>query len=627
MKKKDALLYAYLSVIPPMIRREVFKRNKDLGLSEAFFKPREVKFSNGISFLKKDFCDKIRALGVKVGTNVIYCTNGVKFHLNKKRNDNGIIDIFLEGNGESFSIPYAVLLSNDKDERLEEFYRLNGYFNLNKDKFLYWEKIVHNSIDDDEFDQIKDDFDSTPFAWFSIRNQTASGVFRVTEWIPYDKQYYENLVGKYTDNLKVDKYAADTMKPFLMGLNKWNGIRGLSFSMLLSAHPSVAECIPEAVKGKSVLEFYSYIEKQGDLLSKLGAIEYGLGLLNKTKEVDGILCSMLDEIMKDDPDSIDSSFYLLHYLFIFVDGRLAKYKLFCEEPPFYRRLASFAHASLIYRVLIRKEYEKSTFFNWIKSEFLEMCGYRTYIDLLNEPRWNTNMLNQFSLKKMFLSRIFIAYKKNEGELKGTKFSSYLEMQKEELEKSIGVPGPLEGDSNLFPDLPDDIKSAIVNEICGKEQDFSLLTCVNAGVYFKVSEEICDLIVEKAREVRVLINSCETNDFKGLLIGLSGIAAVSKHKKLAECIKKMLLQFKKHNDERLGIPDLLHGLLTCSASAENDQAWCDFVGKWMSELAYDALTLEEAIRVYRALRNLLELKPDLWRTCSRAEAILSSLAVN
>jgi hypothetical protein len=63
----------------------------------------------------------------------------------------------------------------------------------------------------------------------------------------------------------------------------------------------------------------------------------------------------------------------------------------------------------------------------------------------------------------------------------------------------------------------------------------------------------------------------------------------------------------------------------AAAAYNDRGrWCQFVGDWLIELAYEEMPRETAVMIHRNIRLLCQLESQLWATSARAEAAVTAL---
>ncbi len=67
-------------------------------------------------------------------------------------------------------------------------------------------------------------------------------------------------------------------------------------------------------------------------------------------------------------------------------------------------------------------------------------------------------------------------------------------------------------------------------------------------------------------------------------------------------------------------------MIAAAAFEELLDWNDFVGDWLTELAFQKLQSAESKQLHSHVLKLCHIVPELWVTCGRAEAALKSLFV-
>lgn len=60
-------------------------------------------------------------------------------------------------------------------------------------------------------------------------------------------------------------------------------------------------------------------------------------------------------------------------------------------------------------------------------------------------------------------------------------------------------------------------------------------------------------------------------------------------------------------------------MVAAAAYGEHSAWMTCVGEWLTELAFENITRDEAINLLSHIQVLCQLEPSLWETCARAEA--------
>ena len=70
-------------------------------------------------------------------------------------------------------------------------------------------------------------------------------------------------------------------------------------------------------------------------------------------------------------------------------------------------------------------------------------------------------------------------------------------------------------------------------------------------------------------------------------------------------------------------ELLRVGMVCAAAHASLEPWCKVVGEYLTELAFQEESKEEGERLLAHIKVLLDIVPQLWITCGRAEAALRS----
>ncbi|WP_158291355.1 hypothetical protein [Desulfosporosinus sp. Sb-LF] len=129
----------------------------------------------------------------------------------------------------------------------------------------------------------------------------------------------------------------------------WRLYEGFLYSLLLSSHPSLtSEIHTDRLSSEELIRAFEFLDKHGDRISQLGAIEVGLRIMQSTPEVEQILIRLIKQLCDDDFNEKENGFNLFSAMFVLVDGELSRIRLFTKEPPFYRRLAALSQAELIF---------------------------------------------------------------------------------------------------------------------------------------------------------------------------------------------------------------------------------------------------------------------------------------
>ena len=110
----------------------------------------------------------------------------------------------------------------------------------------------------------------------------------------------------------------------------------------------------------------------------------------------------------------------------------------------------------------------------------------------------------------------------------------------------------------------------------------------------------------------------------ILDGLAKVAAVSRSPLLADELRILVRKYRYDAEYPLSIHEVIKICLTAAASRSDLSEWTEFVGDWLTELAFGELKDDEAQGLHLCLNYLCHAVPELWVFCGRADAALSAL---
>ncbi|NGO56267.1 hypothetical protein, partial [Allomesorhizobium camelthorni] len=283
----------------------------------------------------------------------------------------------------------------------------------------------------------------------------------------------------------------------------WKPNEGTKLALLLSAHSSIPPQIDlDRASSDELQTLFDDLDKRGDRLSQLGAIELGLSIFDRHPQIEAAIIGMIQQIRDDDTDSANSRFRLLSALAVLVEGEVSRAKTLAGKPPFWRRLATIAQASLIERCICSFPVDVGGFTEWAHSGRGQQFYLQTLCDLRLEPKWMPDFISPEQLKAEFIGRIANAAQRHKNKIASQDIK---ELTLAEDEGSIRhqmnfpmpfLPGPLEG--GIAPDipLPPDLESSIDEALSKESIDWkSFIGLINSALIFKLDPKFADLAVE------------------------------------------------------------------------------------------------------------------------------------
>jgi hypothetical protein len=387
----------------------------------------------------------------------------------------------------------------------------------------------------------------------------------------------------------------------------------------------------ESLDRADLLRAYNYIVDSGDSLSQIGAIDVGLRILPDYPELEEILVRLISKVRDDNVDDENSNVRNLSALFILVDGELSRLGIMSDVAPFYRRLASLTHAGLMYRQL-KKYGAENTFYKWAVENRSTQFYWQTLCDMRLEPRWTPDMVDPYQVKQDLFGRILIAGNRFRDSIKKTSIDSVI--FDESGESIIGgcdlvlpyYPSPLEGGGEHPNSPPDGMSLAIEHQLDEEVvSPASFIALVNSAKIFRLENESIDKVSKVLRAGKYQLQNIENDQvLLAMMVGLAYVAAVNKNTELAGELRILTRVHRRQGERPISTYDSMRFCFLVAASYRNTEEWASFIGDWLFELVHEDLKIDEIKMIYAHLQVLLNISPELWVSCAKAEAVIKSL---
>ena len=632
---KRVMAEVTLELMHPMIRESLIQNasfRKEYGLTcDAAISFSASGVSSGL-FQSSKLYDAVRKCLSGASVVELYDQHRQKWELKNKCEEGELPRLELYHEKQHFIIPNTAGLSPDRTIRLRYLNEMASNVNLPVKVQEKWRKVFsERPLEDDELDAFYQEYNDTPVEQAkSIRSKIMEGNISVSSLVPTSRKYFERLTGAFDGSSSIGDYAVGRGRAFFEQLSKWQPYDGFLFSLLLSSHSALtAEIYVDQLSSEALVRAFNFLDKHGDRISQLGAIEVGLRIVSLRPEIEPILISLIKQIRDDDVERADSGFKLISALFILVDGELSRSQLFTSEPPFYRRLAALSQAALINRQFLNTGVEIDSFCEWALSSSEVQFNIQTLVDMRIEPCWVPDFVVASQIKADFLSRILKAavnYKQNikEGELTdlvfGTSFGSI-----HSLCESLYsyYPGPLEGNENTPTTLPIEISQTIEKQLStGEVTAKSFIALVNSAMIFRIGTDQSKLAAKALKFGNYRLADIEDrSQLLNILNGLAIVAAVTRSHMLADELRILVRIYRRDLQYALSNEEIIKICLLAASSRKDLIEWRDFVGEWLTELAFSDLEGNDGEVLHSYLQCLCRVVPELWVSCGRADAAL------
>jgi hypothetical protein len=188
-----------------------------------------------------------------------------------------------------------------------------------------------------------------------------------------------------------------------------------------------------------------------------------------------------------------------------------------------------------------------------------------------------------------------------------------------------LPGPLEGGIAACAELSAEevvrIKSGLSLD---KITVASVSGLASAAVMVRLPTELADIAADAIAGADYRLEHDDKVAFVAHLLGLASAAAVSRSCKLADALILLVRTYRHFDPDELTVDDAYRIAIIASASRSGLLDWCKCLGEFMTDCAFQPVTIEEATRLHSHLVHLCHLVPELRSTCGQAGAALQSV---
>ena len=632
---RSALARKALELAPPLIR-ETLLGEPNFWKKYGFTIDCVLSFGDsGVSIEHSDFFNAVREILSGIPEKEVTDKKGQTWRLKSSGREGEKPYLLLSHGEQRLRLPVLEALSPDRNTRLHSFDKDTSDVNLPNSASDPWRNVLSGrALKDEEIDAFRGEFHDTPVSKArTIRNEIMGEQISMSSLVPSSRRYFERLVGAYDESASIHDYASDSGRKLFEQLSAWRPYDGFLYSLLLSSHASLTEEINvDQLNSEDLVRAFNFLDKQGDRISQLGAIEVGLRVFPSRPKIERILIRLIEKIRDDDVDGQTSDFKLLSALFCLVDGELSRTRLLSAEPPFYRRLAALSQASLIHRELVKSSLDIDPFSEWVSKNREEQHYLQSLVDMRLEPRWIPELAMASQMKADFFGRILITAKKYERNIKGSQIYDLIFGDEARCLQSLSnsldpwFPGPLEGIEETQNILPPQVVEAIETQLSAKEVGpSSFPALVNFVLIYRIGTDQAELAAKTLKRTNhQLLNIEDRPQLVALLSGLATVAAVARSPVLANELRILVRKYRRDTKYELSVQEIIRICLVAAASYSELSKWTEFVGDWLTEFALGDLEDEEAQVFHSWLSRLCHVVPELWVSCGRADAALLAL---
>jgi hypothetical protein len=504
------------------------------------------------------------------------------------------------------------------EARLADFAVSLKAVGLPPNALVKWRSILaERRLDNDELRELEEAFASTIV---SVRDRIGAllgASISVEGLVPSNREYWENLCGGGVAPT-LEALAEEVMPGHVSSLVAWDALEGAKQALLLAGHATLLQGAKLADLPSDVMvALLDWAVSSGDLIAKVAAIEVSLEALDRNAALGEPLAKLVTEVLELSTDDKDGPLQLLSGLIALVEGQLSLLKVLEDWPPFRRRQAVVAQASLVAR-LWGTTPGVASFTDWATDARGSRFYLQVLVDQRVEPRWSPEYISRSQLKNELIGRLHNAAERHsdalaDGPLRDLLLGDGELSLRRKLEfPGAFLPGPMEGAPPATPlKLPEGFE-AIVEASLNVDQleHRSVAALVNLRGLFAIGD---DKIERATALIRKAGYRLPTNDDDGvertMLAGLADLAAISRSTSLADDLRIMARRRRLDKAPTSYFPDLAMAM-TAAAAHVDERGWARFAGEWVEELAFSVKDPGQALQLLEALEGLCAISPLL-----------------
>lgn len=633
MNQKDArraLAMAALGLFPPALRQlaadAAFRKRHHISLDATITVGPSI-----VSFKRSTFFEAIRKAHAKRGERrSLSDIAGARWAVGIVEKKDGE-HVSLAKGEQIILLPDFFALDSSQSRRLARFSVAAKTYNLPEARVKTWRAVLRRRrLTDEEVGDLDTDLLYTPVRLSeSILEDLETGSSKLATLVPPSTDYYERLIGPLPSSIPVEAFAETEVRQHIARLVAWDPVEGARLALLLSGHPSIMRAIDDATLRRiDLLRLAEWARDKGDPLSQLGMVELGIRLMRSHLALEPVLAAILRQLLGDNLEEGGGPFDLLSSCFVLAEGELSRLKIMAGEPPFRRRLASLAQASLLCR-LVTGKVDTARFAKWAWEQRSYAFFCQTLVDLRLEPRWMPDLASAEMLHSEFMGRLAGLPEVHEPDFPdGPVRELLLGAGDGALSQRVSIssfwPGPLEGArSENARSLPDEFAEMVREGLASPTlEPKSFFALVNSRA-FELDAEYVDLAISSLKGAKYRLCDDDDDVLESTYRGLAAVAASERRPDLADALRILIRRGRRDLGQKIAPLSELRIALTAAAAHAELEPWRAFFGDWALELAYGELTAQDGDQLLTELDQLIRAEPALATHLDRPRAALSA----
>jgi len=507
-----------------------------------------------------------------------------------------------------------------------------------------WQSILdERPLNDTELAELISSINETPGHFLSAMESKwrSGGEMDAASFFPASLAYYEALVGPPPEGLGADVWINSVLVPHLKQRLDQSLIVGLKLALALNIDPRLcpAGLVSSTIPDDELIVVLRELAATRSPLALLGILEIAISRMGGNERFREFASDVL-ECLVGDKSRENRNAQVWQLMPSLINAGLRRLSieegLWCM-PPYWRRLAAFAHAHTLVEILEAESEDFDQFIGWMGGIERPEELSAILLDFKKEPMWRVSDMTPRSLKVLVVRRLIA--------LKDTLTTSGLELPNSHLVDlafefikneggllDIDMPGLLHdgmkmsdmevcdrSDSEPETSFISKAVSALEVEPMGKEWYALAWSCR----HLCFDDAVLDSLTKLPSRLTLGDATKDREQFFGVLEKAAEIAATQPCEALsdavADAIAREAARFNGARDAEVGYVILI----MASGAITDDTRWKEWIGKRMGDYAFSLPKGEACSQLLFSLDSLQTLMPIKDRCFGRARKFASS----
>lgn len=590
------------------------------------------------SFRHQDIVSALEKASLADGQANLTSRNGRRFVLTRQPNGKGAM---LAGDGvDGCLISELGLLDPERENRLAALALAEGKCWPGLSSAAMWHSVLmERPLGEMELARLISDVRETPSQILAVlEGKSKSGAqVDAEEFFPASLAYYSTLAGPPPDAKEMDEWIADTLMPDLRRGIERSLVDGLRRALALNVDSRLSPAkLIEDVSDQELLHVLGELVLTVSPFALLGVLEVALARAGGDKKFVVFASDALDRLFgeKSKTNGIEASWRMLPALVKASLGRFVAGGELWEHPPYWRRLAAYAHANVLVELLDAQGPDIDRFVDWVGSIGVEGEVAAHVLDLMEEPLWRAWDMSPRQIRASVVARLMLVRGSIDEIGLSATVDSALDAMKEEFgQLDAERPGPMVGLGMRMADISG---CGVTDDACVSEFFLQAATDLELdplGEAWKGLSVACRLLrfdkglLDRLAEVVGRIVQADGNDgsrqFLETLLSAADIAATQPDESISRKVAEVLVGAADRFYGEVDIVTGLRVLIIAAGSIRERARGMEWLAERISEFAFNIPKGLPCRRLLFELDTLQTLIPIRERLLGRARKIAAA----